>query len=211
MTNNLNLRTLILLLAGVWLSVFAFPAHAADGDIEIGFLYRYNTPLLDLEDLQPDHGYGMVLRYWLNDTSTVDLELEDRYNIWEIDTPGGTEDLNFHTTMLSVGLVYLPELDFIARPTFGFGGGFMQWSHESDITSEKTGQTYLLYASTGLDFKIGDFITLGPTVRFQYYPFEESFLREVQEVAGGDDRKDKTEFEHAGVIEAGINITFKVR
>lgn len=193
----------------IWLT--AGSSRAADGEMELGLIYRYDMPTLDLQDLDAGNAYGILFRYWFNDTSTLDLEITDRGNSYQFDTYQGSEEMLLKRTGLTAALVYLPETDFIFRPALGVGLGFQIWSATADHVEQQNGQGFLFYGSAGFQYRVADFITLNPTVRYQYFGFNRNLVDEIYLDNNNDKRFHQKRFDQAGSIEIGINVSFLIK
>lgn len=208
------LRLLIAALLTAALLGPALPAGAQQKSaMNIGLAARYAWPQADLEPLDPALSYGIVFHYWLTTTTSVDVGL-DRFALTRaIDAPGGDADLDFELWDLTVGLRYRPKLDLLVRPYAEVGVGYEFWTLKLDVDGyeNRSGGSMVYYAGIGYDWEFIEDWSLTTGARYYYVPLAEKLENEVLSVTAGDIQVSEDDLVSAGLLTAGIELTWRFR
>jgi len=168
---------------------------------------------LDLDTLDPALGYGIVFHYWLTSTTSVDVGLDRFAMATTVGAPGGEADLDFEFWDLAVGLRYRPKLDIFLRPYAEVGAGYEFWTVSLDVDGyeNRSGSSMVYYAGLGCDWEFAEDWSLTTGARYYYAPLAEKLEKEVLTVTPNKVETEKDDLTSAGMLTAGIELTWRFR
>jgi hypothetical protein len=205
------LRVLVKLLPCLaWL--WAGSAWSGPDNIELGLHYNWTWPQMDAARMKQGQSYGLIFHYWLNDTTAIDAAFDQFDNIWKVEEPGGSADIDFKMYLVSAGVRYSPEADFFLAPYFGGGLGYQLWNTTSTAwaVNDRRGSGMGYYLLAGAEYRITPRLAVGPWLRLVYVPLHDRFEDSVR-VSGGKTLVDKTRIEQVGFFITGLAVTVQIK
>ncbi|GEM_PF-6870170 len=189
---------------------------AADEDWEFGAQAGYHVPQLDVKDFSPDLlFYGAAFHYWMNDTSTLDVFVNQLSACRELpiyeDGQETSEEKFFYDALFVMGGVrYLPEWDIFFTPFLGLGLGIQSWTFRCDLLDDRGGTGIAYYAVAGGGYRLSSRVRVELWSRYFYAPFNERLEKEFYLSGSGDVDREREDLKSAGFIMLGLELSFKI-
>jgi hypothetical protein len=202
----------VVLIAWGFLSV---QGMAADEDWELSAEAGYHWPQQDVKDFSPDLLYGAALHYWMNDTSTLDIFVNQfstyrEVPVYEDGQEAGEEKFFYDTLLVMGGVRYFPEWDIFFAPYLGLGLGIQSWTFRCDLLDKRGGAGIAYYAVAGGMYRLTSRVRVELWSRYVYVPFNERVDKEIYLLPPGDVDREREDLESAGFLMFGMNLSFKI-
>ena len=154
--------------------------------------------LMDFDRLDQVYSYSLWYSYWLNDTSTLDINIAQNLGEFAVDVfdhkkPGREGTGKWSDLYGTVGARYQPAWDFLLDFGFGAGVGYEGWSVSSSDFSSRHGDGLLYYGLADVEYPVRRWLSIGAYAEPLFYPLNDRLETSVtfSNVAVGVDDKGK--------------------
>ncbi len=174
------------------------------GEGQVGFNRLENTS-----------AYSLGYSYWLNDTSTLDVNIsylmsQYRVVVKEAGEPK-SETLPDWTSLIgTVGVRYQPAWDFFLDFGFGAGLGYEGWWIKSDVFNNRNGDSPIYYLLMDVEYPIQPWLSVGLYAEPFYYPLNERLEKRADIDPAGNVYLDYDKLANSWIVIGGAWVKVRI-
>jgi opacity protein-like surface antigen len=183
------------------------------GVIEVGLASHYNWGAADAAEFEPNISYGLIVHYWLNDTTSI-MGGFDQMKFQVPFTVNGTDKPYLYTAnVLYLGCRYRPKIDFFLAPYLELGVGYQSWNIDQVHTplELRRGSSVMYLVGAGVEYDLLHTVTVSANLRYYDMVMREHLDTEAHTQLSGKLHADSAPFENVGFTAAGIELTWRFR
>jgi hypothetical protein len=211
-------RSLLFVVAVIFLmslGLIRAEAKGRYGQWELTPSAAYGSGLGDFSRLNNNYSYSLWISYWMNDTSTFDINfsyLQSQYDV-DIHEQGEStskERPNWNMLSGTMGFRYQPQLDFFLDTGLGAGLGYEFWNTKGTEIDDRKGNSVIYYLLADVEYPVRPWFSVGAYVQPLYLPLAEHLEKNVAIVSGDDNDIEYDKLKNSFIINTGIWFSFRI-